>query len=140
MDICDLINKNKNSLNEYIYINKDNLDILKLGMHIKYTKEDNGKIYNGGFLIKIIDLDQTKLVNLILILKSNIIWNMRFIKYKIYGKLIHNFNRNNNLLQLNKLRVEYEEEINKSKEIINNKINYKLLLIKNNKHKYDIQI
>lgn len=129
-------NKDKlNKLNKYILIDKNNIHILKLGMHIKYMKNNDDKIYNGGFLINIIDKD--KLFDTILILKSNIIWNLKFIKYKIYAKCLNDFNRKKKIIE--DIKIEYSDEINKSKENINQKLFYKLLLIKNKKDNYKIQ-
>jgi hypothetical protein len=92
------INSN-NKLNNYELISRNNLENLSLGMHIKYSKSEYDsekniiidKIYNGGFLINI--LNANKIVNLILVLKSNIIWKLRFIKFKIYAKKIENFTK-----------------------------------------------
>ena len=128
--------KNIDKLTNYILIDKNNIEELEIGMHIKYKKENDNKIYNGGFLIKIIDLNKDKLVYTILILKSNIVWNMRFIKYKIYGKKICLFNHKKNIIQ--DIKIEFINDINKSKKIINDNLNYKLLLINNNKNKYKI--
>jgi hypothetical protein len=86
-------------LTNYTEIQRDNVSNLKIGSHIKYIKNISNKenstisekILNGGFLLEIINKDH--IVNMVLVLKSNIIWKLRFIKYKIYMKEPNNFNR-----------------------------------------------
>lgn len=106
--VYEIIEENNN----YEYISRYDIDKLKLGMHIKYIK--NNKLYNGGFLIDIINSDN--IINMILILKSNIIWKLRFIKYKVYAKPIDKFNRASNIQDI--FKSEYKDIIDKkTKEI-----------------------
>lgn len=148
----DIINVNESNnkkskgvddLTNYILITRDNIDNLEIGCHIKYIKNvfdiNTNKIYektyNGGFLVEIIDGD--KIHTLTLILKSNIIWKMKFIKYKIYGKLKKDFHYNNNLFE-NHFRNENEDEINNRKKEIDKKVQEKLKNIQNKKNKHYI--
>ena len=112
LECFNIVDKNKNNLlNNYELITRSDLDKLELGMHIKYViyKEDekSPKIYNGGFLINILNKDN--IVNMILVLKSNIIWKLRFMKYKIYGKNIKKFNRTVNIID--DLKLVYKDII-----------------------------
>lgn len=119
----------------YTLITRDNLSDLKLGVHIKYiknvfnpkTNEIEEKIYNGGFLINILNKD--KPYETILVLKSNIIWKLRFIKYKVYKlNAIKNELRKqfDNILdeKMVKFQKTYDNEIN---EIIKNKNKHKVI-------------
>lgn len=136
-DLYNLYGETSNGIENYLLIDRNNIDELELGMHIKYIKYGNDKIYNGGFLKKIIDLDKNKLVNTILILKSNIIWKMRFLKYTIYAKKIKSFNRKNNII--NQIKENNKEIINKKNNDLINYIDNKLLEIKSNKNNYKLQ-
>jgi hypothetical protein len=122
-----LLNKN---IDDYILITRDNIDSLELGSYIKYIKDD--KLINGGFLIKIINAD--KIVYTELLLKSNIIWKLRFIKYKIYMK-----NNKTNIIKKS-LHEEYQDEISQRKKELDKEINQKILNININKNKYKINI
>lgn len=124
-----------NVVDGYTLITRDELSKLKLGSHIKYikniinqeTNEIEEKIYNGGFLINILNKD--KPYNTILVLKSNIIWKLRFIKYKVYklstfkNELRKQFE---NILddKMIKFQETYDNEIN---EIIKNKNKHKVI-------------
>ena len=137
-----------NDLNNYILITRDNIDDLEIGSHIKYVKnvfdlrtnKTYEKIYNGGFLLEIIDSD--KMYTLTLVLKSNIIWKMRFIKYKVYLKSKNNFIYNKSHLPNNKIedyfRNENIIEINKRKSEIDKIVQEKINKVKNNKNKHYI--
>jgi len=128
-------------LYDYEYIDRYNLDKLQIGMHIKYIKKtldlETGKehqvVYNGGFLVNILNGD--KIVNMVLILKSNIIWKLRFIKYQVYGKPI-------NKLKKTKIKDDfreiYKDEINLRKKELNDKLNSELDIVNNKKDKYKI--
>jgi len=69
-------------LYDYEYIDRYNLDKLQIGMHIKYIKKtldletgkEIGVVYNGGFLVNI--LNGNKIVNMILILKCQLLKNL----------------------------------------------------------------
>lgn len=117
--------------NNYEYISRYDIDKLKLGMHIKYIK--NNKLYNGGFLIDIINSDN--IVNMILILKSNIIWKLRFIKYKVYAKPIDKFNRASNIQNI--FKSEYKDIIDKRTKEIESELNKKLENIKKKNYKIE---
>ena len=115
--------KGINDLTNYKMIGRYNLSDLKIGMHIKYVKnvfdirtnQTYEKIYNGGFLLNVLNGD--KVVDMVLVLKSNIIWKMRFIKYKIYGKdpeLFVKSETNNSIL--NKIADEFKDDIERKKE------------------------
>ncbi len=131
-------------LNEYELISRYELDKLEIGMHIKYLKKvynlntglEEEKIYNGGFLIEILNGDKT--VNLTLLLKSNIIWKLKFIKYKIYGKSQSKFNGTNKLK--NNLREEYKDIIQLKMKEVDNILNKKIDIINKNKHKYRVDM
>lgn len=124
----DLISKNisNEDNSEYILITRDNIDELKVGSYIKYMKDD--KMVSGGFLLKV--LEPTKIVYTELLLKSNIIWKLRFIKYKIYMK-----NK-----KINVIFNEYKDEILNRKKELDEEINSKLQTINLNKNKYKINI
>ena len=134
---------NNDELNNYELITRNDLDKLKIGMHIKYIKKMynletdkiENKIYNGGFLINILNIDNP--INLILIVKSNIIWKLHFIKYKIYGKQINKFNNiQNNFKELYKNEIleknkkDYLEVQKLMDEINKKKNNYKIIFDK----------
>jgi len=134
-----LIKKNILSNNDnlesdnYILITRANINDLVVGSHIKYIKDN--KILNGGFLLKLINNDQP--VNLILLLKTNIIWKLRFIKYDIYMKkpitkinIIKNTLYNEYMNEIEQRKKELDEEITSK---INNidKNNYKINIIPN---------
>lgn len=134
-------NESQDKLQDYIKITRNNLIDLEIGMHIKYikkeidpiTKKEIDKIYSGGFLTKILNPD--KIVLMELVLKSNIIWKLRFIKYDCYGKKPENFKINKSI---NKLHSAFESEINKRKEELNIQQNEKIKNIIKNKSKYII--
>jgi len=120
-----LINKN------LIQITRDNINSLKLGSYIKYIKDD--KLIGGGFLIRIISPD--KIVYTELVLKSNIIWKLRFIKYNN----IYFINNKINIIK-NSLHAKYHKEISDRKIELDNEINQKLMNINLNKNKYIVNI
>ena len=134
--------KKKDPLDGYIEITRNNLEDLEIGMHIKYIKKvyDLDKdiyyesVYNGGFLVDI--KKEEKVYEMVLVVKSNIIWNLRFIKYKIYGKPIKNFNRSN--LVKNSFRDIFEDEITKRKKELEEEQNKKINEIISKKDKYKI--
>jgi len=148
--IANVNNKKKSTgitdLTNYKLITRDNIDELEIGSHIKYiknvfdinTNKIYEKIYNGGFLIDIID--GNIMHNLTLILKTNIIWKMRFINYKVYIKtkdhFNYNFKENKNKNQEKKFRNMYNNEINARKEEINKSVQEKINIIKQNKNKH----
>ena len=114
-----------------ILITRENIDDLVIGSYIKYVKDD--KLIGGGFLIKIINPD--KIVYTELVLKSNIIWRLRFIKYnKIYM-----INNKINTIK-NSLHDEYNIEITNRKAELDKEINEKIQNINSNKNKYKINI
>jgi hypothetical protein len=93
-------------------------------------------VYNGGFLMDI--KKGSKVYEMVLVVKSNIIWNLRFIKYKIYGKPKKNFVRKSEKIKddfkdlfadlITERKKELEEEQNKKiKEIISKKDKYKII-------------
>jgi len=131
-------------LDGYIEINRNNLEDLEIGMHIKYIKkelnletgEETDRIYNGGFLLDIKKGD--KIFEMVLVVKSNIIWNLRYIKYKIFGKKSENFVKKTEIIKddfremfgdlISERRKELENEQNqKIKEIISKKDKYKII-------------
>lgn len=141
------ITKNENTddpLYDYELISRYNLDKLEIGMHIKYIKKaynlntgvSEDKIYNGGFLIDILNGDKT--VNLTLLLKSNIIWKLKFIKFKIYGKSKSKFNNTNKLK--NNLREEYKDILQLKMKEVDDILNKEIEIINKNKHKYRVNI
>ena len=124
-------NPNTNSNLNLIQITRDNLHTLKLGSYIKYVKDD--KLIGGGFLIQIKNPD--KIVYTELILKSNIVWKLRFIKYnKIYY-----INNKINIIK-NSLHDEYKDEITQRKIELDKEINQKIQNININKNKYKINM
>lgn len=104
----NLIEKNLELNNNYKKIL--NINELKLGMHIKYIKDD--KIYNGGFLVKIENNNNPHLIYLIL--KTNIIWKLKFLKYEILAK---DLSKKINLKKL--FSKEIEKKIKEREEKIN---------------------
>ena len=131
----DKKSKNENSLDNYYEITYDNIDELKLGSHIKYINK--GRIYNGGFLLRITyddDIDE-----IILLVKSNIIWNLKFSKYQVYAKDVSEFNKStydNGIFR--QIRNEFKEDIELRKNQLLNEQNQIITEIKNNKKKYKI--
>jgi len=141
--VIDKIVKSKgiNDLTNYKIITRDNIDDLKIGCHIKYIKnifdintdKIYEKIYNGGFLVEIID--GNIMHNLTLVLKSNITWKMKFIKYKVYAKFKNNFHYENKDKQFqDNFRNENINEINNRKKEIDKMVQSKLNKLKYNKH------
>ena len=125
------INTNTKTDLNLIQITRDNLKNIKIGSYIKYIKDD--KLIGGGFLIKIINPD--KIVYTELVLKSNIVWKLRFIKYnKIY------YTNNKIKVIKNSLHDEYKNEIAKRKTELDKEINQKIQNININKNKYKINI
>ena len=122
------INNITESNTDIIEITRENINDLIIGSYIKYIKDD--KLVGGGFLIKI--NNPTKIVYTELILKSNIIWRLRFIKYKIYMKKPH--------LIKNTLYDQYSVEIEARKKELDKEIINKIELINLNKNKYKIHI
>ena len=142
------IEQKNDPLKNYILINRHNLNDLKIGMHIKYIKNEikteTGemieKVKNGGFLVNI--KNGKKVYEMILVVKTNIIWNLKFIKYKIYGqtqrlnlesKLIKKINLNGfkdlfiDLITERKKELENEQN-EKIKDIISKKNDYNIIL------------
>ena len=130
-------------LDDYIEISRNNLEDLEIGMHIKYIKkelnletgEETDKVYNGGFLLDIKKGD--KIFEMVLVVKSNIIWNLRYIRYKIFGKKSENFTKKTDKIKddfremfgdlISERKKELQEEQNqKIKEIISKKDKYKI--------------
>jgi len=127
----NLINTNINTESNLIQITRDTVHSIKIGSYIKYVKDD--KLIGGGFLIKIINPD--KIVYTELLLKSNIIWKLRFIKYnKIYY-----VNSKINIIK-NSLYDEYKNEIAERKLELDKEINNRIQNIKLNKNKYKINM
>jgi hypothetical protein len=123
------INSNITDTNsELIEITRDNINDLVIGSYIKYIKDD--KLIGGGFLIKV--NNPSKIVYTELILKSNIIWKLRFIKYKVYMKKINQIK--------DTLYNQYSVEIEHRKKELDEEINSKIKLINLNKNKYKIHI
>ena len=134
-------------LKKYNLISRHNINELEIGMHIKYiknilnplTNQYEEKIMNGGFLIDIINPSQ--IVNMIFVLKTNIIWKLRFIKFKIYGKKKEEFeNSNLDTNSKHELYQIFKTEIDARKNEITNEQNNKIANIINNKTKYNIII
>jgi len=136
--------ENIDPLENYIEITRNNLDDLEIGMHIKYIKKElnleTGKsterVYNGGFLLEI--KKGEKIYEMILVVKTNIIWNLRFIKYKIFGKKQENFVKKTDQIKddfkelfgdlITERKKELEEEQNdKIREIMSKKNKYKIV-------------
>lgn len=113
---------------ELIEITRENINDLIIGSYIKYIKDD--KLIGGGFLIKV--NNPSKIVYTELILKSNIIWKLRFIKYKVYMKKI-------NIIK-NTLYDQYFTEIEIRKAELDKEIEDKIKIINLNKNKYKIHI
>lgn len=129
-----------NDLTNYVIVTRDNIDILEIGCHIKYiknifdinTNKTYEKIFNGGFLLEITDED--KMHTLTLVLKSNITWKMRFIRYKVYAKLKKDFNYDNkNKVVEDHFRTEHADLIEQRKKEIDKKVKDKLKTIQNTK-------
>jgi hypothetical protein len=118
MDWKNIINNideiKDDKLENYKLLNIDDLTNISKGSHIKYIKKVNGieKIFNGGFLIEIIDIE--KPIYTYLILKSNIIWKLRYCKYKIYIKENKNFNNNSNIKKI--LYNNFKDEIRRKQQ------------------------
>ena len=123
-----------NDLTNYKLITRENIDDLEIGCHIKYIKnvfdiETNKlyeKTYNGGFLVEIVDGD--KIHTLTLVLKSNITWKMKYIKYKVYAKAKKDFYKqeNENKQFEDHFRNDNIEEINERKKEIDKRVQDKL--------------
>ncbi len=129
--------KKDSNMDNYYEITYDNINDLQLGTHIKYL--NNGKICNGGFLLKITyddDIDE-----IILLVKSNIVWNLRLSKYHVYAKDIEDFNKstqyNTNIFK--KIRDEFHDDIELRKKQLIEEQNKKIYDIRNNKKNYKIQ-
>jgi len=71
------LNKYKNELKDYIVLSPSNIDILKIGSHIKYITY-KGELKNGGFLLKIESKDYFS--KLTFTVKSNIIYRLHYTK------------------------------------------------------------
>ena len=123
------INSNITDTNtELIEITRENINDLVIGSYIKYIKDD--KLIGGGFLIKV--NNPSKIVYTELVLKSNIIWKLRFIKYKVYMRKINQIK--------DTLYNQYLVEIEHRKKELDEEINSKIKLINLNKNKYKIHI
>lgn len=72
-------------LHDYILITYDNFNDIPLGSHIKYINL-NHQLKSAGFLIK--KINNKKLSNKYLIIKSNIIFKLYLINNWIYYKQI----------------------------------------------------
>jgi len=122
--------KSKSEVDEsdLIEITRNNINDLVLGSYIKYIKDD--KLVGGGFLIKINNID--KIVYTELILKSNIIWKLKFLKYKIFMK--------KSTIIKNTLYDQYADEIETRKKELDKEITDKINIINSNKNKYKIHI
>ena len=106
------MNKIINNLeNNYQLIDRYNIDKLKLGMHLQYERDN--KLFNGGIILKIENPE--KYYEMTLTLKSNIIWKMKIIKYKVYVSDKDGFKT--------KYHDEIENAINNIKEKYKNKLN-----------------
>ena len=134
-----------NDLTNYILVTRDNVDILEIGCHIKYiknvfdinTNKTYEKIFNGGFLLEITDGD--KMHTLTLVLKSNITWKMRFIRYKVYAKLKKDFNyENKNKVVEDHFRNENADLIEQRKKEIDKQVQDKLKQMQNKAKKHFI--
>ncbi len=145
-DNTETDNTEINKLKDYILISRHNLDDLEIGMHIKYIKKafnvETGEveehIYNGGFLLDIINGD--KIVKMDLLLKSNIVWKLKFLKYEIYGKSKDKFNTSDNIKNniKNNLKDIYKDIIDERKKEYDLILNDKLKTINQSKSKYKI--
>lgn len=132
--------QNNDKLENYKLISRNNIDDLEFGMYIKYIKneyDDSGKIIenicSGGFLVGILNGD--KIYKLLLQLKTgDHIWNLKFIKYKIYGKSKKLFKSSNK----NILRDIYKNEIAEINKKSLDEQNKKINEIIKNKHKHEI--
>lgn len=144
----DFVKKNINlteQLDGYIEITRNNLEDLEIGMHIKYIKKelnlDTGesldRIYNGGFLLEI--KKGEKVFEMILVVKSNIVWNLRYIKYKIFGKKKENFTRKTDIIK-DDLREMFGDLISKRKKELEEEQEEKIKEIVLNKNKYKINV
>ncbi len=130
-------------LDGYIELGRNNLDNLEIGMHIKYIKkefnletgETSERVYNGGFLLDIKKGD--KVFEMILVVKTNIIWNLRFIKYKIFGKKMKNFANKNDKIK-DDFREMFGDLIAERKKELEQEQNEKIREIKSKKNKYKI--
>jgi hypothetical protein len=124
-------------------VKKIHYDDLKKGMHIKYIKNMYDyeadkfieKVCNGGFLIEIENGD--KIIDLKLVVKTNIVWKLRFIKYTIYAKDPDDFYRESIEVK-NTAYEENKEAIEKRKKELHQQMEIKLNNIKKNKDKYKI--
>jgi hypothetical protein len=134
--------KGINDLTNYTLITRDNVNILEIGCHIKYVKnvldintnKTYEKIFNGGFLLEIVNGD--KMHTLDLVLKSNITWKLRFIRFKIYAKLKKDFHyENKNKVVEDHFRNENAEIIEQRKKEIDKKVQDKLKLIQSKQKK-----
>jgi hypothetical protein len=134
--------KGINDLTNYTLITRDNVNMLEIGCHIKYVKnvfdintnKTHEKIFNGGFLLEIANGD--KMHTLDLVLKSNITWKLRFIRFKVYAKFKKDFHyENNNKAIEDHFRNENAEIIEQRKKEIDKKVQDKLKLIKSKQKK-----
>jgi hypothetical protein len=133
-------------LDGYVEITRNKLEDLEIGMHIKYIKkelnletgEEIDRVYNGGFLLDIKKGD--KVFDMVFVLKSNIIWNLRYIRYKIFGKKSENFAKKTDKIKddfremfgdlISERKKELQDEQNqKIKEIISKKDKYKITFL-----------
>lgn len=121
-------------MNDYVLIDKTNISKLQPGMHIKYIKQyydENDvvkeKICNGGILINL--LDTKKIYTIKLLLKTNIYWQLHFLKYKIYAK---------NMSQIENIKYENKDKIKQKTMALLNKEQEKINLIMNKKTEFKI--
>ncbi len=89
--IINLVTNNKffyDKLKGYTLLTPDilreiGIDNFKLGGYIKYIDNLN-HLYSGGILVGI---EGTKLTNFIFIIKSNIVFRLKYSKYYVFYKL-----------------------------------------------------
>lgn len=82
--VNNLFTNYSNELEDYIHINGNNIDKMKLGGYVRYFTFD-GELKFGGILIKIQD---NKLNKMLLFLKnsSNAVWKIRYKNFHIFYK------------------------------------------------------
>ena len=80
--LTEQFNIYKDKLENYIYINHDNLHILKSGGKIKYI-DLNGNLKYGGILIKMVDTDMYTTLKFLLKIQS-IFYTISYTKNYIF--------------------------------------------------------
>jgi len=142
--VFNITNEDNEKLKDYVLITRNNLENLEIGMHIKYikksydleTNEIKENVLNGGFLLDVLKGD--KIATMELLLKSNIVWRLKFLKYDIYGKSKSKFNTQDNVK--NNLKEIFKDVIEEKKKEYDVKLNDKLKDIKKSKSKYKIDL